>query len=220
MEEFGKEVEKFRQRIHERDRADYQVLNLCPILTLHECICGLVGIKSDVGDLILGKTHYWKIRRIADSHHDAGTLKCIQTGPLTFWPGQHHANEFMAWAKSIAINPPDEWRPITDNQPSDTLDPKSKVSVDILRYQNAITALSEMRSSDQIETATSLIRDVIPYMQDKYEESGRFSNCCNKNLENLANSIRRGGRLLGHSDGSPLKNSEYLATPDVQQVDI
>ena len=182
MEEFGKRVEKFRQHIHERDRADCQVLNLSPILTLHECICGLVGIKSDVGDFILGKTHYWKIRRIADSHHDAGTLKCIQTGALTFWPGQHHANDFMAWAKSIGIEPPEEWQPISKLEDSDN-DWKPKKGCnkkDIERFHcvvNAGISLTkffiliknqnrELKSRSNIATTTAMLKTYLCQIHD------------------------------------------------------
>ncbi len=204
MEGFGKQVEEFRKHIR-RNAADYQVWNLSPILPLHECICLLIGIEPTAKDFRLKNTPYWKIRRIADSNHKAGNLQCLQTGTFMFWPGQHFAIEFIDWAKSIGIEPPEKWQPLNRSS-SQSESSENGEGVGDHRRREFIDA-----AIDMFPKAPNGQKDVINFMREKREQDPDvYQHCLGKQIDDssLLKSIRNAA--TGDEPTNPLENHRYL----------
>ena len=198
--------------------ARYEYWNRVPAVTVDQFTYLILGCEPDTE--LVGKERQRRndLLVLVRSHQVNDTFP----RPIDSWAANplFRAVELIEWADPMEYEAPN-WKPMPAKQLDDTQVPESSVSVDVDRFKEALSASKEMRSSDKIETPTSLVKHVLPYMQDENANSGRFKDCCDKNWddsENLARSIRRGGKLLGYDDGSPLKNSEYLNTPDVHFV--
>lgn len=183
---------------------DWNFWNRLPVLSIHECVSLLINVEpgTHVEHKLVQRKN--RVYRLVRSYQEAGELASDENiAP----------SEFISWAKSAGEVIPKEWQPINQALPKKELQ-KSKISIDVLRRREALDAAKEMRSSDQFKTPTSLVKEVIPFMQKEYAKSGRFPNCCKTELdvENLARSINRGGA------GPLIKDEEYLAAEDVPQA--
>ena len=165
------------------------------------------------------KQEYKDLLQLIETSRDVGSfIKHINPWKS---PRKYLVTEAIEWLHAVEKDLPDAWQPAKLKLPDDTKNPDIEQSIDVLRYKDTLAVSKKMRSSNRIETPNSLVKDVLPHMLDLHRQAGRFSNCFDKysdDFDGLANAIRRGGRKLGHKYGSPLRNTDYLAIPDLSKM--
>ncbi len=192
--------------------ARYKYWNLVPAVTIDQFILLIFG--CDPGTELIMKTRQTRadLLLLIHAHEAVDTFP----KPIDPWAANplYRAVELKEWAEPLGYRAED-WKPIKQKSTDDIK--SAKPSVDVLRYRDALAACGDMRSSQEISTPKSLLKDVIPYIFDQYGSFSKYSNCGSANLQpiDLESSIRRGGRKLGIRAGNPLYDPQYLAIPDI-----
>lgn len=182
-------------------RPDWNYWNRLPMLSINECIMLLINVEPETYLDSSKKQRYARVCRLVQSFQAAGEFPSYDVDVAP--------SEFISWAREAGEVIPEKWLPIDQ-----AVLEEPKTGIDAHRRRDALDAAIEMKSSDKFKTPTSLVKEVIPFMQKEYFKAGRFSACFKTDLDvqDLARSINRGGV------GSLIKDEEYLAVEDVLQA--